>query len=168
MYIYSLCMQKGRKTMGNFLAIFKPKTPVADAMPVISVPDIKEYLVKEYERVNDLKLENERLREQLEQARELKLKYDAALVTLDEYSKRQEIAKLELQREKERTAKARQDADQCRDLANTYKIQFNNAAITKEQIKDEITSEIKAAIIERIRSHKGNLSKQTVCEIISA
>lgn len=153
--------------MGNFLAIFKPKTPVADAMPVISIPDIKEYLVKEYERVNDLKLENERLREQLEQARELKLKYDAALVTLDEYSKRQEIAKLELQREKERTAKARQDADKCRDLVNTYKIQFNNAAVTKEQIKDEITSEIKADIIEKINAHKGNLSKQKVCEIIS-
>ena len=153
--------------MGNFLAIFKPKTPVADAMPVISIPDIKEYLVKEYERVNDLKLENERLREQLEQARELELKYDAALVTLDEYSKRQEIAKLELQREKERTAKARQDADKCRDLVNTYKIQFNNAAVTKEQIKDEITSEIKADIIEKINAHKGNLSKQKVCEIIS-
>ena len=153
--------------MGNLLAIFKPKTPVADAMPVISIPDIKEYLVKEYERVNDLKLENERLREQLEQAGELKLKYDAALVTLDEYSKRQEIAKLELQREKERTAKARQDADKCRDLVNTYKIQFNNAAVTKEQIKDEITSEIKADIIEKINAHKGNLSKQKVCEIIS-
>ena len=136
-------------------------------MPVISIPDIKEYLVKEYERVNDLKLENERLREQLEQAGELKLKYDAALVTLDEYSKRQEIAKLELQREKERTAKARQDADKCRDLVNTYKIQFNNAAVTKEQIKDEITSEIKADIIEKINAHKGNLSKQKVCEIIS-
>ena len=101
-----------------------------------------------------------------EQARELKLKYDAALVTLDEYSKRQELAKIELQREKDKTAKARQDAGNCRDLVNTYKIQFNNAAITKEQIKDEIISEVKADIIEKISSFKGNLSKKAVCEII--
>jgi hypothetical protein len=152
--------------MGNFLTVFKPKRPAADEMPVIKVPDIKEYLVKEYERVNELKRQNEWLRGQEEQTRELKLKYDAALVTLDEYSKRQELSKIELQREKDRTAKAREEADKLRDLVNTYKIQFNNAAITKEQIIDEITSEVKADIIEKISEVKGNLSKTLVCNII--
>ena len=152
--------------MGNFLAVFKPKRPVEAETPVIRVPDIKDYLVKEYERVNELKLQNDFLRDQLEQADELQLKYDAALVTLDEYSKRQELAKIELQREKERTARAKEDADKYRDLLNTYKIQFNNAAITKEQIKDEIVSEVKADIIEKINGYKGNLSKQKVREII--
>lgn len=148
--------------MGNFLTIFKPKTPV----PVISVPDIKDYLVKEYERVNELKSQNDVLRSQIESARELQLKYDAALVTLDEYSKRQELSKLEIQKEKERTARARREADELRDLVNSYKIQFNNAAVTKEQIKDEIVSEVKNALIERIADYKGNLSKQKVREII--
>lgn len=152
--------------MGNFLAIFKPKAPAEDAMPVISVPDIKDYLVQEYERVNELRRQNEMLREQVEQARELQLKYDAALVTLDEYSKRQKISEEGLQRERERTIKARQESDKYRDLANTYKIQFNNAAVTKEQIKDEIISETKNAIVERIANFKGNLSKQKVREII--
>ena len=151
--------------MGNFLTVFKPKRSVAE-MPVIAVPDIKEYLVKEYERVSELKRQNEQLREQIEQAMELQLKYDAALVTLDEYSKRQELSKIEIQREKERTARAREDADKCRDLVNTYKIQFNNAAVTKEQIKDEIISEVKAEIIEKISAVKGNLSKTLVCNII--
>ena len=104
--------------------------------------------------------------EQVEQARELKLKYDAALVTLDEYSKRQELSKIELQREKDKTAKARQEADNCRDIVNTYKIQFNNAAVTKEQIRDEIISEVKAGIVEKINDYKGNLSKKKVCEIV--
>ncbi len=152
--------------MGNFLTVFKPKRPATDKMPVIAVPDIKEYLVKEYERVQELKFQNEQLREQLEQARELQLKYDAALVTLDEYSKRQELAKIELQREKDKTARARQEADNCRDLVNTYKIQFNNAAVTKEQIREEIISEVKADIIEKISEVKGNLSKTLVCKII--
>jgi hypothetical protein len=152
--------------MGNFLTVFKPKRPTADEMPVIKVPDIKEYLVQEYGRVRELQNQNEYLRNQVDQARELKLKYDAALVTLDEYSKRQELAKIELQREKDRTEKARQEADKLRDIANTYKIQFNNAALTKEQIKDEIIAEVKDEIIAKVDSFRGNLSKEKVRAII--
>ena len=151
--------------MGKFLEVFRKPAP-ENNMPVISVPDIKDYLVKEYERVNELKAENDKLKELLEQARELKLQYDAALVTLDEYSKRQELSKAELNREKERTANARREADECRDLVNSYKIQFNNAAVTKEQIRDEIVDEVKASIIKKINSYKGSLSKKKVCEII--
>lgn len=151
--------------MGKFLEVFRKPAP-ENKMPVISVPDIKDYLVKEYERVNELKAENDRLRELLEEARELRLKYDAGLVTLDEYSKRLELMKAELVREQERTANARQEADECRDLVNSYKIQINNAAVTKEQIRDEIVDEVKASIIEKINSYKGNLSKKKVCEII--
>ena len=152
--------------MGNFLAVFKTRRPAADKVPVITVPDIKDYLVREYERVNELKRENERLREREEQARELQLKYEAALVTLDEYSKRQELSKIELQRERDKTAKARQDAEHYRDVANSYKIQFNNAAVTKEQIREEIIAEVRSDIVEQIRSFKGNLSKTKVCEIV--
>ena len=36
----------------------------------VSVPDIKEYLVREYNRVNDLKLINEGLEQELERAQE--------------------------------------------------------------------------------------------------
>ena len=150
--------------MSKLPALFKKRTP--NEVSVIAVPDIKEYLVREYERVEELRRENERLREQIEQYRELQMKYDAALVTLDEYSKRQEIAKIELQREKDRTAAARQEADKYRDTVNTYKIQFNNAAITREQIKDEVIAEVKNDIIERIIQFKGNLSKAAAREIV--
>ncbi len=150
--------------MGNFLAVFKRKKE--EEMPVIRVPDIKDYLVREYERVGSLKRQNDYLMNELEKAREVQLKYEAALVTLDEYSKRLELAGLELQRERERTARAREDADKQRDLVNSYKIQFNNAAVTKEQIKDEIIAEVKAGIVDMINSFKGNLSKKAVCEIV--
>ena len=69
--------------MSKLLSIFKPRTPVTKEVSVISVPDIKEYLVREYERVEELRLQNEELINQVEQYRELQLKYDAALVTLD-------------------------------------------------------------------------------------
>ena len=151
--------------MSKLPAIFKKRTP--NEVSVISVPDIKDYLVKEYERVNELKLQNELLEEQVENAREVQLKYDATLVTLDEYSKRLQTAKIEIQRERERTEKARQEADRQRDLVNSYKIQFNNAALTKEQIRDEIISEVKNGLIEQISNFKGNLSKTIVREIIA-
>ena len=151
--------------MSMLPAIFKKRTP--NEVSVIAVPDIKEYLVKEYERVNELKFQNEMLREQVESAKEVQIKYDATLVTLDEYSKRLQIAELENQRERERTEKARQEADRQRDLVNSYKIQFNNAAVTKEQIKDEIISEVKNGLIEQISNFKGNLSKTIVRDIIA-
>lgn len=154
--------------MSKLLAIFKPRKLAVpeNEVAVIAVPDIKDYLVREYERVNELKRQNEMLREQLELARELQKKYEAALVTLDECSKRQESAKIELRRERERTEKARQEADRYRDLVNTYKIQLNNAALTKEQIRDEIVSEVKNDLVERVASYKGTLSKQKVREMI--
>lgn len=151
--------------MSMLPAIFKKRTP--NEASIISVPDIKDYLVKEYERVNELKHQNELLEAQIENAREVKLKYDATLVTLDEYSKRLQTAKIEIQRERERTEKARQEADRQRDLVNSYKIQFNNAALTKEQIRDEIISEVKNGLIEQISNFKGNLSKTIVREIIA-
>ena len=152
--------------MGNFLAVFKRKAPIADEMPVIKVPDIKDYLVREYERAGGLKRQNDYLLNELEKAREVQLKYDAALVTLDEYAKRLELVNLDLQREREKTARAREDADKQRDLVNTYKIQFNNAAVIKEQIKEEVAAEVRASIVDRINRFKGNLSKKVACEIV--
>ena len=89
--------------------LFKRKTetaitPIVDAPITVAVPDIKDYLVKEYERVNELKLSTEKLEEDLELSRETKLKYEATLVTLDEYSKRLKNAENEIAKEKQKAA----------------------------------------------------------------
>lgn len=133
---------------------------------VISVPDIKEYLVKEYNRVNDLKLINEGLEQQLQEANEVKLKYEATLVTLDEYSKRLERAEREISSWRESYRRAQQDVKSANDEVNSYKIKFTNAAITKEEIEKEIVEEVKADIISKINECKGNLSKKAVCDLI--
>ena len=142
-------------------------TPITDVPVTVAVPDIKDYLVKEYERVNELKLYTEKLEEELELSREIKLKYEATLVTLDEYSKRLKNAENEIAKEKQKAAQARREADNYRDQVNSYKIQFAEAALTKDQIKDEIIEEFKAAVFENIANTKGNLSKAMVCAIIS-
>lgn len=135
---------------------------------VIGVPDIKEYLVKEYERVNDLKLINEGLEQQLKEATEVEMKYKATLVTLDEYSKRLERAESEIKSWKESYQRARQEVKSANDMVNSYKIKFNEVAITKAEIEREIVEEIKADIISIINGSKGNLSKKLVCEIINS
>lgn len=135
---------------------------------VVSVPDIKEYLVREYNRVNDLKLINEGLEQQLEEAKQTKLDYDAALVTLDEYSKRLVLSEKETQKWKDEAGKVREDLKSAKDEINSYKIKFTNAAITKAEITAEIVEELKADLIAEINNHKGNLSKKTVCDIITA
>ncbi len=135
---------------------------------VVSVPDIKEYLVREYNRVNDLKLINEGLEQQIEEAKQTKLDYDAALVTLDEYSKRLVLSEKETQKWKDETGKVREDLKSAKDEINSYKIKFTNAAITKAEITAEIVEELKADLIAEINNHKGNLSKKIVCDIITA
>jgi hypothetical protein len=140
--------------------------PIEDCPVVVSVPDIKDYLVKEYERVNALVDENKRLEKALELSREIKLKYDAALVTLDEYSKRLSNADYEIAREKQKTASAREEANILRDQLNSFKIKLNDAALTKEQMRDEIIAFFKDDLIEKIMCAKGNLSKQRAIDII--
>ncbi len=98
---------------------------------------------------------------------EIKIKYEAALVTLDEYSKRIKQAEEILQKEKEKKERLRSEVAEMRDNLNSYKIQFNNAAITKDEIKEEIVRETKEEIILRVENHKGPISKKILYEIIN-
>lgn len=150
------------------LGLFKPKALTVKNQPVIvSVPDIKEYLVKEYERVNLLREENERLLTELENAKEIQMKYEAALVTLDEYSKRNEMLYDKVSQKQNDLVEMQNKVSQARNELNSYKIKFNEAAITKEEIKAEIVLEFKSKLVENINAVKGNLSKIIISKIIN-
>ena len=133
----------------------------------VAVPDIKQYLVNEYERVEILKAKLEEYETKLEEARELKFKYDATLVTLDEYSKRLKQADENINKEKQKVLNAKNETAKAKDEVNTYKIMLHDAALTKEAIKDEIIAEFKVDLAEKINEIKGNLSKKCVLEIIN-
>jgi chromosome segregation ATPase len=156
----------------NMLVKFKKQPEeelvvVDDREVMVSVPEIKEYLVKEYERSNNLQLRNEMLEQRIEKAEETRLKYEATLVTLDEYSKRLESADKQIASLRQQNAEAKQETASVRSELNAYKIKFNEAAITRQEVKDEVIRQTKQAIIDEIRSIKGNLSKQVVCDFIS-
>lgn len=133
---------------------------------VVPVPDIKEYLVREYERATLMRLRIETLERDLEAANEIKAKYDAAMVTLDEYSRRLQQAEAKIDSKTEDVKIARQETTRARDEMNTYKIKLTEAALTKEEIKDEIVRETKEALVAKIKNYKGHLSKDIVCKII--
>lgn len=134
---------------------------------VVAVPDIKEYLIKEYERVNLLNEEKEQLLIELEKAKEFQLKYEATLVTLDEYSKRLDLSNQKLFKKDNFINELNNKILKITDELNSYKIKFNEAAITKEEIKDEIVNEFKNNLVENFNAVKGNLSKAIVAKIIN-
>lgn len=133
---------------------------------IVSVPDIKAYLIAEFERNNNLQLSVDGMKQKIEEAEEIKLKYEASLVTLDVYKRRVDSLESRLASEQRATANARQDTANAVDELNSYKIKLNNAALTKEEIADEVAEETKQKIIAKINNHKGNLSKKIVIEII--
>lgn len=151
------------------LRIFSKKQSVPKVraeLATISVPDIKEYLLKEYERSCGLEGTIEVLRSKLDEADNLKIKYDATLVTLDEYTKRigrkdEEIIKLQNEIQQMKEERKREN-----DELNSYRIRINDAALTKSEIIDEVIADTKAAIIEELGNHKGNLSKTSACIIV--
>ena len=134
----------------------------------VAVPDIKQYLVNEYERVEGLKAKLEEYEQKLEEAEELKFKYDATLVTLDEYSKRLKQVDENINKEKQRVVDARKETAKAKDELNTLKIKMHDVALTKEAMKDEIVDEFKVELKEKVSNHKGNLSKKHVFWLIDA
>lgn len=137
-------------------------------LATVKVRDIKEYLLDEYERSQKLFEQNERLKGQMLKAEEIKIKYDATLVTLDEYKTRLESYDRRFLEQEEKYNQAKEETRIVRDELNDYKIKFQRASITKEEIKAEIEREVKNDIIDRIMKHKGNLSKKTVVDIVKS
>lgn len=148
------------------IEIVEPVDERRQELATVQVKDIKEYLLEEYERSQQLYDQNQELRKKLLEVEEVKIKYDATLVTLDEYQERlKKYEKKCLDYENE-LQKRRQETEEVRDELNNYKIKFQRASITKDEIKMEVVHEVKEKIINAITQNKGNLSKKKVVDII--
>ncbi|MBR5583150.1 MAG: hypothetical protein IKW21_01330 [Lachnospiraceae bacterium] len=140
----------------------EPKNEIA----TIEVRDIKQYLADEYERSRNLNAENERLRDQIRRSEEIKLKYDASLITLEEYKVRIDELERQLKKERENTEYEKERFKAAVEETNTYKIIMNRTAMEKNKIRAEVIAEIKGEIVERIKDFKGNLSKAKAIELV--
>lgn len=62
----------------------------------VTVADIKQYLVDEFQNTNKQQKEIDELKDKIKKSLEIELKYETTLVTLDEYKNRLEEREKEL------------------------------------------------------------------------
>lgn len=137
---------------------------------VVSVPELKEYLVKEFETNRRLNSRIEELELEVSTLEAIQIKYNTALVALDGYSNKLDALNERLNKVTNEKNDFRAKWEKANDELNTYIIRYNKAAITRDEIIAEITDEIecktKDEIVSRISKHRGNLSKANAIELI--
>lgn len=156
----------------------------------VSVADIKQYLVDEFQKTNNQQKEIERLKDSVKKAIEIELKYNTTLVTLDEYKKRLDdrenrISKLEKDIEYLENKLKRENELKNDEILKYKKLEDNYNKIKKnfdETVEDKIKSlkstlnkehhlEKKQIIqnkINIIKEYKGTLSKAKVISILES
>lgn len=132
----------------------------------IQVRDLKEYLVKDFEQIKTSEQIIENLKSQIEELNKIKIKYDATLITLEEFDAR-------VLREKEKNIKLEQQIKEKNEEIAKFNEEKNNCLIREriandkiENTKDFIISEFKGQIKQLINVQKGTLSKKKVIDLI--
>lgn len=141
---------------------------------MISVPDIREYMIQGYKEIEQIKLEKESVEKSRdnfkEDANKFEKLYDATLVALNEFKKRDDENKTEIAKLKERleAEQINRKADNKENKEVIDKLQ-EKTIILENQLKkqDNTTREkYKNEIKQLIKNTRGNLSKNKVLEII--
>lgn len=132
----------------------------------IQVRDLKEYLVKDFEQIKTSEQIIENLKNQIEELNKIKIKYDATLITLEEFDAR-------VLREKDKNVKLEQQIKEKNEEIAKLNEEKNNCLIREriandkiENTKDFIISEFKDQIKQVINVQKGILSKKKVIDLI--
>ena len=140
----------------------------SNAEVVVEVRDIKEHLVSAYEESKRQRATIDKLNSRVESLNEIKVKYDATLVTLEEYSNR-------IEEEKGRNLGLTETIDHKNEVIaklneqiNNYKIAGNVYERDRSKIEAQVRRECLAEVIQVIGKMKGNLSKQKVIDLLKS
>lgn len=132
----------------------------------IQVRDLKEYLVNDFEQIKTSEQIIENLKYQIEELNKIKIKYDATLITLEEFDAR-------VLREKEKNIKLEQQIKEKNEEIAKLNEEKNNCLIREriandkiENTKDFIISKFKEQIKQVINEQKGTLSKKKIIDLI--
>lgn len=147
--------------------------PRKQSMKEIKVPDLKQYLVNGYEEIRQVKKENIELENQLEEEKKNRQLYEGTLVTLSEFRQREIDNKNEINRLKNKIKEKEQEINNINSQLNTYKIKQIEYDKREKNLKNEINKNAKVKInilkdniCNKIKTTKGNLSKDKIIEII--
>lgn len=162
--------EKKMKVKDKIVALIPKKQ---DNIQEIKVPDLKQYLVSGYEEIREVKKQNSILEKELEEQKKNELLYKATLVTLNEFRKRDEENKSEIEGLKNKIIDKNEEINNINNELNTYKIREQEVEVKKIQIEKEIENaeycareELKKNLKNKVKETKGNLSKDKVVKII--
>lgn len=138
-----------------------------EQLPQVPVRDIKAYLVDEYELSKRQRSKINWQQEQIEVLEETKTKYEATLVTLDEYSNRLKEKDREIQSLENKISDKKIEIDELNERINTLRIN----EYQKDEYRLEVTNETRLEMGEELSSmvddHKGVLAKDKVKDWIT-
>ena len=150
-----------KKNKGNELV-------VQNNLPTIQVRDLKEYLVRDFEEIKAKEIEISNLNKEIEKLEKIELKYNATLITLEEFDSR-------IEREKRKNEELDKKNIELKETIKELNEKINDCAIREKQAIDKINNcqdvvlkEYKKVLLEEIKNIKGNLSKKKICDIIDS
>lgn len=132
----------------------------------IKVRDLKEYLVKDFEEIKIKEQTIDKLESEIEELKKIEIKYNATLITLEEFNAR-------VLREKDKNIRLEQKITEKNKEIARLNEEKNNCLIREkiandkiEDTKNFVIPEFKEKIKKAIGNTKGNLSKKKVIELI--
>lgn len=143
----------------------------------VPVPDVKTYLLKEYERAFEREEKISNLEQEIDNYKKIETEYNAMLIVQDKreerYAKQEEKLKELKQQKTCLETEIKLLETKLSDLTTNHKkiVSENKTTIEKLQKNvDKITNEklknYKAELIEKIINEKGVLSKNKICDFI--
>ena len=141
----------------------------------IAVPDLKQYLINGYNEIREVKKEKEELKNDLEKAKTYEDLYNATLVTLEAFRKRDEENKSNLRKLEYKISQKEEEMSNLKEQVNTYRIleietnkKIENIEKIKKEEKDKSIKEYKEKLIQEITNTKGTISKSKLFSIINS
>lgn len=141
----------------------------------ITVPDLKQYLIKGYDEIREVKKEKEILKEDLEEAKKFEDLYNSTLVVLNEFKERDEENKIIQTKLENKINEKEIEIKNLKEQVNTYRIieietnkKIDNIEKIKKEEKNNGIKEYKKKLIEEINNTKGTISKSKLFSIINS
>lgn len=143
---------------------------------LIAIPDIREYMIQGYKEIEQVKQEREQIEKSRnnykQEAEKFEKLYDATLITLNEFKRRDSrntdtIERLKNRLEEEETFREQDNKnkeDEINKLQEKIIVLDNKIRKAENTIKEET----KVELVKLINKEKGNLSKKRVIEIIKS
>lgn len=133
----------------------------------IKVRDLKEYLVKDFEEIKTKEQTIDKLESEIDELKKIEIKYNATLITLEEFNARVLREKDKNVRLEQKITEKNKEIAQLNEEKNNCLIREKIANDKIEDTKNFVIPEFKEKIKKAIDNTKGNLSKKKVIELIN-